>query len=67
MSPVSGLDPARRYRASEINLPPGDDKPRLDPAARQVQTGGEWMKQGVPLIFSRRFDSAAVTLEAVKD
>ena len=66
MSPVSGLDPARTYRASEINLPPGDDKPRLDPAAKLVQTGSEWMKQGVPLIFSRRLDSAAVTLEAVK-
>jgi len=62
-SPLSGLDPARNYRVSEINLPPGDEKPRLSPSAKHVQTGSEWMKQGVPLIFTRKFDSAAVTLE----
>ncbi|MCX6998119.1 MAG: alpha-galactosidase [Kiritimatiellaeota bacterium] len=64
-SPVAGLDPARHYRVAEINLPPGDDQPRLDPSAKLVQSGSEWMAKGVPLIFSRRFDSAAVTLIAV--
>jgi hypothetical protein len=28
-----------------------------------IQTGAEWMNQGVPLIFTRKFDSAAVTLD----
>lgn len=65
-SPISGLDPTRTYQASEINLPPGDDHPRLDPATPMVQSGEAWMKSGVPLVFSRRYDSAAVTLEAVK-
>ena len=65
-SPVSGLDLARNYRVAEINLPPGDDNPRLAPCAKQVQTGSEWMEQGIPLVFTRAFDSAAVTLEAVK-
>jgi len=66
-SPVAGLDPARNYRVAEINLPPGDDTPRLEPSAKQVQSGGEWMAKGVPLTFTHRFDSAAVTLEAVTD
>lgn len=65
-SPVAGLDPARDYRVSEINLPPGDDTPRLAPGVRPVQAGREWMKQGVPLVFTRRCDSAVVVLEAVK-
>jgi len=65
-SPVAGLDPARNYRVAEINLPPGDDKPRLAPSVQQVQAGSEWMKQGVSLVFTRKFDSAAVTLEFVK-
>jgi len=65
-SPVSGLDPARRYRVAEINLPPGDDTPRLVKNATLIQPGSEWMKQGVPLIFSRKNDSAAVTLIAVE-
>ena len=65
-SPVSGLDRARNYRVAEINLPPGDDQSRLAPSAKQVQTGSEWMQLGVPLVFTRKFDSAAVTLEAVK-
>jgi len=63
--PVAGLDPLRSYRVAEINLPPGDAKPRLAPGVKEVQTGSEWMKPGVPLVFTRRFDSAAVTLEVV--
>ena len=65
-SPVAGLDPVRTYQVTEINLPPSDDHPRLDPAAPKVQSGEAWMKSGVPLIFTRRNDSAAVTLEQVK-
>ncbi len=65
-SPVSGLDPKRSYQVAEINLPPGDDRPRLDPAAPKIQSGEAWMKSGVPLVFSRPYDSAAVTLDAVK-
>ena len=65
-SPIAGLDPARSYQVVEINIPPGDDCPRLDPAAPKVQSGEAWMKSGVPLIFTRQNDSAAVTLEAVK-
>jgi hypothetical protein len=52
------------YTVIEINLPSGDDQPRPAPAAKLVQTGSGWMKQGVPLRFTRLFDSAAVTLEA---
>ena len=62
-SPVSGLAPALRYRLREINLPPGDDKPRLSLSAPKTMTGAEWMKGGVPLIFTRGHDSAAIVLE----
>jgi alpha-galactosidase len=65
-SPVSGLAPECHYRAVEINLPAGDDTPRLAPHATLVQSGQEWMKQGLPLIFTRRYDSAAITLEIVQ-
>ncbi len=63
-SPVSGLDPSRLYRVTEINLPPGDAQPRLAPAVLPVQSGSDWMRQGVPLVFTHRFDSAAVMLVA---
>jgi alpha-galactosidase len=65
-SPVSGLDPQRTYRVGEINLPPGDEQPRLVANCPTLQTGREWMDRGVPLVFTRRYDSAAITLEAVK-
>jgi alpha-galactosidase len=63
--PVSGLDPLRNYRVAEINLPAGDARPRLARDVKGGQPGSEWVKQGVPLIFTRRFDSAAVLLEVV--
>ena len=63
--PVRGLDPLRNYHVAEINLPAGDDRARLAPGVKRVQSGSDWMKQGVPLVFTRRWDSAAVTLEVV--
>jgi alpha-galactosidase len=62
-APVAGLDPVRSYQISEINLPAGDEKPRLAPGTPMIQTGAEWMAQGVPLIFTRRYDSAALLLK----
>ena len=64
VTPVSGLDPAKTYRLAEINLPPGDDQPRLAPRARTTASGREWMAGGIPVVFSRRHDSAALTLIA---
>lgn len=62
-TPVSGLVPTRRYRVSEINLPPGDAQPRLGASVNKVQSGSDWMKQGVLLTFTRQYDSAAILLE----
>ncbi len=64
VAPVAGLDAGRLYRLSEINLPPGDDHPRLAPGTETSKPGSEWMKDGVPLVFTRKFDSAALVLEA---
>ena len=63
-TPVAGLDPNRRYRVLEINLPPGDEKPRLKPAQPEIQTGAEWMAKGILIEFSRQYDSAAILLIA---
>jgi len=65
VAPVAGLDPAKTYRIAEINLPPGDEKPRLAPQTKATASGREWMDSGIPLVFSRQHDSAAVTLIAV--
>ena len=65
VAPVKGLDPSKKYQVKEINLPLGDDVPRLSSSVPTIQTGAEWMKQGVPLIFTCKFDSAAVTLDLV--
>ena len=62
-APVKGLEPSKQYQVKEINLPSKDDVARLSSSTILIQTGAEWMKQGVPLIFNRRYDSAAVTLE----
>jgi alpha-galactosidase len=62
-APVKGLEPLKKYQVKEINLPPGDEVPRLSASTAMIQTGAEWMNQGVPLIFTRKFDSAAVTLD----
>lgn len=64
-APVRGLDPAARYRLSEINLPVGDERPRVLVSMPQIQTGEKWMRDGVHLSFSRQYDSAAVLLEFV--
>ena len=63
-APVLGLDPSKKYQVKEINLPPDDDLPRLS-ASPSIRTGSEWMGQGIPVKFSRKYDSAAVTLEVV--
>jgi len=63
-APVSGLDPDFTYRVAEINLPAGDDQPRLSAGAARQQSGAAWMESGVPLVFNRRWDSAAVLLES---
>jgi alpha-galactosidase len=62
-SPVAGIDPERTYVATELNLPIGDSMPRL--SERLTRKGSEWMAQGVPLVFNRKFDSAVVNLTAV--
>ena len=48
----------------EINLPPGDAKPRLKTAQPKIQTVAEWMAKGILIEFSRQFDSAANLLIA---
>ena len=63
-TPVSGLDPNAVYEAVEINLPEGDATPRLEPSAERRQTGAAWMKNGLPLVFTRHCDSAAILLES---
>ena len=63
-TPVSGLDPNAVYEAVEINLPEGDATPRLAPSAERRQTGAAWMKNGLPLVFTRHCDSAAILLES---
>jgi alpha-galactosidase len=64
-APVSGLDPTRSYQLTEINLPTGDQQPRLDVSAPRSQSGQAWMESGVPLVFTRQYDSAALVLEAI--
>lgn len=66
VAPVSGLAPERMYRLTEINLPEGDARPRVAPGAKRSQSGKAWMGSGVPLKFSRQYDSAAVMLEAAR-
>jgi alpha-galactosidase len=65
-APVAGLDSNRMYRLTEINLPKGDEKPRVAPGTQTGKSGAEWMADGVPLKFTRQYDSAAVLLEAVR-
>ncbi len=62
--PISGLMPGILYKVTELNLPPDDAAPRLKAGAASVQSGAEWMEQGVPLTFTRPFDSAAILLES---
>lgn len=61
--PVSGLDPKRMYRAVEVNLPEGDDHPRLAPGTPAAQSGKAWMENKIPMVFFRTLDSAAVVLD----
>jgi len=62
-APISGLDPERIYTVTEINLPEGDEQPRVAQGVKKQQSGAAWMKAGVPLVFSRQYDSAAVLLK----
>lgn len=66
-APVSGLDPARIYSLSEINLPQGDAHPRIAPGSPPAQTGAAWTASGIPLIFRRQYDSAALVLNSEAD
>lgn len=61
-APVAGLDPQAMYRVSETNLPPDDDRPRLQPGTVLLRRGDDLMTRGLPLIFSRRSDSGAIVL-----
>ena len=63
-APVSGLDPNVVYEAVEINLPEGDATPRLAPGVERRQTGAAWMANGVPVVFTRQCDSAAIVLDS---
>lgn len=65
--PVSGLDPEKSYTLAEINLPAGDNKPRLGKEAKSSATGKVWMEDGIPVRFSRNNDSAALVLTAVHE
>ena len=65
-TPVSGLDPAKTYQLTEINLPAGDEQPRLRARAVRSKAGRAWMDEGIPLTFSRSNDSAALVLTAVR-
>jgi len=62
-APVSGLDPERLYTLTEINLPESDAQARVAQSASVTQTGAEWMQSGIPLLFTRQYDSAAVVLK----
>ncbi|GAA3597467.1 alpha-galactosidase [Flavivirga amylovorans] len=63
---VSGLDPSKTYRLKEINLPEGDTQQRFVKEETVSKSGVRWMKEGIPLIFTRKFDSAALVLEEIK-
>lgn len=65
-APVSGLDPGKLYEITEINLPAGDDQPRLGNIGARSKTGRAWMDEGIPLTFSRRHDSASLVLTSVR-
>ncbi|CAA6677608.1 MULTISPECIES: alpha-galactosidase [unclassified Lentimonas] len=64
-APVSGLDPARTYQLTEMNLPDGDEQPRLDASVQSSQSGQAWMERGIPLQFTHQYDSAALLLEVI--
>ena len=63
-APVSGLHPARIYNAVEINLPEVDSTRRLAADAIRRQTGADWMAKGIPPLFTRACDSAAILLDS---
>jgi hypothetical protein len=65
-APVSGLDPECVYKLAEVNLPKDDNKPRVVSGVQLSQTGQAWMASGVPLQFTRPYDSAVVLLDAVE-
>lgn len=62
-APVSGLDPARMYTLTEINLPEGDAQSRVAQGIEKRQSGAAWMQAGIPLVFTRQYDSAAMVLK----
>ncbi|MEO7100758.1 MAG: alpha-galactosidase [Luteolibacter sp.] len=66
IAPVSGLDPEKTYELTEINLPAGDEQPRLGAITSRKKSGSAWMTEGIPLTFSRKNDSASLVLTATK-
>ncbi len=62
-APVAGLDPGCAYCVEETNLPEDDARPRLASPPKACRPGAAWMASGVPLVFTRAWDSAAVLLE----
>lgn len=65
-SKIDGLDPKKNYKVTEINLPEQDSHPRLDSQTAVIKSGTEWMGSGVPLVYSRQFDSAAILFTEVE-
>ena len=63
-TPVSGLDPTKTYQLTEINLPAGDDTSRIGTLDTRTKTGRAWMDDGIPLAYTRLYDSAALVLTA---
>ena len=61
-TPVSGLEPSRMYTLTEINLPEDDAQPRVAKGIQRQQSGAAWMQTGIPLVFTRQYDSAAMVL-----
>ena len=51
------------YTLTEINLPEGDAQPRVAKGIEKQQSGAAWMQAGIPLVFTRQYDSAAVSLQ----
>jgi alpha-galactosidase len=62
-APVKGLSPHAKYKIVELNLPKGDDVPRLAPETAAIQTGKDIMANGIALRFNRQYDSALILLE----
>ena len=62
LASVAGLDESSQYAVKEINLPTGDSIPRCGIRSGTAKSGKAWMAEGVPLEYSRQYDSAAIVL-----